>query len=264
VGFEGSISGDIYPDNVATKNDFNLVVHHRITGLGKIEEGASVTVSIESYGEITSRCYNKGRTAAPGQNPIAEGSGTQKGEVSTDSNGEYSFDVTSDSECTCGQTCTEQSGDLWNTKTSQCQIYAGKVKGQATYDYYNKNAELCTADIDDGDAEDGIFCPRDCACRVLEGAELDCSNTQNWNQYADGVTYNSFTLDAVYNPVGDGVKEVERLACEVEELGDGTYIVPDYGCAACELCRESANSGVFCDYENILKAKPMSGGCVSG
>eukprot|EP00957_Ditylum_brightwellii_P063764 4838261-Ditylum_brightwellii.AAC.1 len=104
VSFEGVNTGTIFPDEVSSENGYDLTIDHKVVGLGKIdpEDGASVTINVEAYGEVSSTCYNRGKTAAPSQNPIAEGSGSQEGEVGTDdTNGEYVFEIGAASDCTC-------------------------------------------------------------------------------------------------------------------------------------------------------------------
>ena len=265
-----------YPkiDHIVSTDGFDLQVTHSVSGLGNIQDGAFIKINIEAYGTIDGQCYNhKGSNTPPGQNPVANADGEQTGEIDSSDNGHFDFTVEAAKDCTCGVTCSEDlaNGENIFFNEGKCQIEGAKVKGvQAYEDIAAEGEPMCTGD----DPDDGITCPEGCLCRVEEGAE-SCPNTQRWNQYSTGVVYESFTIDAVYNPTGSGIKEIERLVCPIVHTGDGEYhvgtedndgnFVPGE-CISCQLCREGlsgSNADDYCNYDGILTSHPMDEGCPS-
>ena len=256
-------------DSIVSTNGFNLKVSHKVSGLGNILEGATITLSIEAYGTIDGKCYNnKGSNEPPGQNPVAYAEGQQTGDIASDDNGNFVFTVEAAKDCTCGVTCSAalDNGDniIFDDDSETSLIHGKKVRAVHQYETVDAGAPVCTS-ADEDDEDNGVTCPGGCNCRVEEGAE-SCPNTQRWNQYSTGVIYESFTIDAIYNPQGSIIKEVQRLVCPIVHTGDGEYEVGSDGCISCELCREGLNGSNAedeCDYDAILASHPMNEGCPS-
>lgn len=258
-------------DDIVSTDGFDLKVTHQVTGLGNIHDNASIKLSIEAYGTIDGQCYNnKGSNTPPGQNPVANADGQQTGEIGSSDNGSFHFTVEAAKDCTCGVTCSEElaNGDNILFDESKCQIKGDKVKGVQQYETIDAGNPVCTV-ADPDDEDNGVTCPNGCQCRVEEGAE-SCPNTQRWNQYSTGVIYESFAIDAIYNPTGAGIKEIQRLVCPIVHVGDGEYQVGTEdsegnfvsgNCISCELCREGlsgSSAEIYCD-----PPPPLNEGCPS-